>query len=164
MWDWIWLGYHGNSIQDPYVKKDHIEPTLSTFGRFIWPITWTKNSHSKTWHLPERLGFFWMPVSPLIFALLVVSQKRRFFKTECAFPERNMWVLFCTHSSRYEIMFFALEARALSKHKHLALSARALLRRYIRNVWSKWSVFRGFPPRNIWKETTRKVGRLLQCE
>ena len=117
MWDWIWLGYHGNSIQDPYVKKDHIEPTLSTFGRFIWPITWTKNSHSKTWHLPERLGFFWMPVSPLIFALLVVSQKRRFFKTECAFPERNMWV-FRTHSSRYEIMFFALEARALSKHKH----------------------------------------------
>ena len=79
-----------------------------------------------------------MPVSPLIFALLVVSQKRGFFKTE------GVGLVFVPILPRYEIMVFAFQARALSKYKHLALSARALVRRYIRNVGSEWSVFRVF--------------------
>ena len=57
-----------------------------------------------------------------------------------------MGLVFVPILPRYEIMFFAFQARALSKNKHLhlALSARALVRRYIRNVGSKWSVFRVF--------------------
>ena len=43
-----------------------------------------------------------------------------------------MGLVFVPILPRYEIMFFAFQARALSKNKHL------------RNVGSKWSVFRVF--------------------